>query len=152
MPNIASFLTPEQILASCQAQSKKQALQEIAWAVSRWNNLPEQEILQGLLARERLGSTATGHGVALPHARFAVLENAISLFVQLESPVDFDAPDGLPVDLLFVLLVPEAAQSDSLRIMARMAKLLGDRNACTKLREAVTSDNIYDILVEDDAI
>lgn len=148
--DVASFLSQEAIVASCAASSKRQILQAIAQEAVRLTGLNEREVLHALIARERLGSTAMGKGVALPHARFSKLDRLVTLFVRMQNPVDFDSPDGEPVDLLFVLLAPAEADAEHLRAMARVSRLLRDTHSCGKIRQAVTSEVIYSLLTAQD--
>lgn len=148
--DVATFLSPAAVISTCPASSKRQVLQEVARAAERLTGLAEREVLNALLARERLGSTATGKGIAIPHARFGKLDRLVSLFVRMQSPVDFDAPDDAPVDLLFVLLAPAEGNADHLRAMARVSRLLRDSHSCGKIRQAVTAEVIYNLLTAQD--
>lgn len=148
--DIASFLSSDAILSNCAATSRKQALHEVAKQAANITGLSEREVLNALMERERLGSTGMGNGIAIPHARFGKLTQLKALFVQLQSPVAFDAPDGKPVDLLFVLLAPAENNSDHLRAMARVSRLLRDSHSCGKIRQAVTAGVIYHLLTADD--
>jgi PTS system nitrogen regulatory IIA component len=118
-----------------QASSKKRALEEAARQLSGCPSTPEPEyIFERLLERERLGSTGLANGVALPHARMAGLEHAYGVFLRLAAPVDFDALDGQPVDLVFALLVPEEATDEHLQLLAELARLFSDPALCEQLR------------------
>lgn len=152
--DIASFLTPDGVVPAMEAVSKRQALQLIAERAAVLTGLPSRVISQGLLAREKLGSTAVGRGVAIPHARLPVLTSTFGMFVRLTTPVVFDeAGEQPPVDLLFVLLAPEGSNpTDHVRSMARISRLLRDSHACEKIRAAVTADIIYAILTAQDEV
>lgn len=118
-----------------QASSKKRAIEEAARQLGTCPSLPEPEqIFERLLERERLGSTGLANGVALPHSRIAGLDRAYGVFLRLASPVDFDALDGQPVDLLFALLVPEEATDEHLQLLAELARLFSDPKLCQLLR------------------
>jgi PTS system nitrogen regulatory IIA component len=104
-----------------------------------------------LLERERLGTTGVGNGIAIPHGKLAGLKQLFGMFARLEQPVDFDAIDEQPVDLIFLLLAPEAAGADHLKALARVSRLLRDRSVCEKLRGANQADAIYALLTESPA-
>ena len=101
-----------------------------------------------LLERERLGSTGVGDGVAIPHGKLPELGHLFALFARLDAPVDFDAVDGVPVDLLFLLLAPESAGADHLKALTKVSRYLGDAEVCARLRVAADTDSIYAILTE----
>lgn len=140
------FLQPRAVLAGLKATSRKQALQEISRLAGDITGLTERNIYDALQERERLGSTAPGGGVAVPHARMPGLSSIIGVFAQLDRPVPFDAPDDEPVDLLFVLLTPEAAGGDHLTALARISRILRDKRNCELLRAATTTDALYALL------
>ena len=132
---LSDLITQGCIGLDVQASSKKRALEEAARQLSACPSTPEPEqVFERLLERERLGSTGLANGVALPHARMAGLERAYGVFLRLASPVDFDALDGQPVDLLFALLVPEEATDEHLQLLAELARLFSDAQLCEKLR------------------
>ena len=107
---------------------------------------PVYEIASVLMERERLGSTGVGHGVAIPHGRFSELEKICGIFVKLGKPVNYDAIDDQPVDLIFLLLVPEHAGADHLKALAKISRVLRDQSICAKLRGTDSGDAIYAIL------
>lgn len=153
---ILDILTPERIQAGLAVTSKKRLLQLAAKAVEKalaataaappgnghHGNLAER-VFDALLARERLGSTALGDGVAVPHCRLAGCTQAIGVLLQLATGIDFDAPDGQPVDLLFVLVVPERAHDEHLQLLGSVAALFNDPAARTALREARSSQELH---------
>ena len=126
--------------------SKKQALQELAARASEILKRDEREIFETLNQRERLGSTGVGHGIAIPHGKLAKMETLFGMFARLEKPVDFEALDGEPVDLVFLLLAPEAAGADHLKALARVARLLRDPEVAKKLRASRDAASIHAIL------
>jgi PTS system nitrogen regulatory IIA component len=142
------LLTPDAVLAGLKANGKKQALQDIAARASAVVGLPERDIFETLLQRERLGSTGIGDGIAIPHGRSTALERLRGLFVRLDKPIDFEALDGQPVDILFVLLAPEGAGADHLKALARVARVLRDRATLERVRGAHDAAAIYAILTE----
>lgn len=144
--DLSELLTPDAILPSLHAQSKKQVLQEVSATAARLTGLPEREIFDTLLQRERLGSTGVGQGVAIPHGKLKSLDRLVGVFARLARAVDFDALDDQPVDLAFVLLAPESAGADHLKALARIARVLRDPSLAEKLRTADGVDAIYAIL------
>jgi PTS system nitrogen regulatory IIA component len=141
------FLTPEAVLPAVRAQGKKQALQELSAGAARLlTDLDSREIFDTLLQRERLGSTGIGDGVAIPHGKLPKLDHLFGLVARVERPIDFDAIDGQPVDLLFLLLAPEGAGADHLKALARVARLLRDPDIAAKLRESRDRDALYAVL------
>jgi len=144
--NLSDLLKPDAILASLHAQSKKQVLQEVAGTAARLTELPEREIFDTLLQRERLGSTGVGQGVAIPHGKLKTLDRLVGVFARLARPVEFDSLDDQPVDLIFLLLAPESAGADHLKALAKIARILRDHSMAEKLRAAVDADGIYAVL------
>ncbi len=145
------LLTPDAVIAPLKANGKKQALQEIAQRAALITGLAERDIFETLLQRERLGSTGIGDGIAIPHGRPAALDRLRGMFVRLEKPIDFEALDGQPVDIMFVLLAPEAAGADHLKALARVARVLRDRTTLERVRRAHDASAIYAILTENAA-
>src|SRR5690606_14444071 len=115
-------------------KNEKQLLTELAACASRFCGLQERDIFDVLLQRERLGSTGLGQGVAIPHGKMAGLKQIVGVFARLAEPVDFDAADGEPVDIVFLLLAPEGAGADHLKALARISRLLREGSAVEKLR------------------
>lgn len=145
---ITDLLTPGSVIAALKAQSKKQLLQDLAARVAPIAGLPERRIFETLTERERLGTTGVGQGIAIPHGRLNGLEKITGLFARLESPIDYDAVDNQPVDLVFLLLAPEQAGADHLKALARVSRLLRNQAVCEKLRAANESQALYAILTE----
>jgi len=145
---ISDILTPERVVASLRATSKKQALQELARHASDITGLNERAIFDVLLERERLGTTGVGNGIAIPHGKLNELDGLYGLFARIEKPVDFDSIDDDPVDLIFVLLAPEGAGADHLKALARVSRLLRDETVCEKLRGSDTPEALFAILNE----
>ncbi len=145
---IDELITPQSVIAHLRATSKKHALQELAKRAAEATGLPERAIFDVLLERERLGTTGVGNGIAIPHGKLPELKRLHGLFARLETPVDFDAIDDQPVDLIFLLLAPETAGADHLKALARVSRLLRDRAVCEKLRGADQPDAIYALLTE----
>ncbi|GGH08284.1 PTS IIA-like nitrogen-regulatory protein PtsN [Alsobacter metallidurans] len=145
---LSDFLTPEAVLPVLRANTKKQALQDLAERASALSGLPERDLFDTLLQRERLGSTGIGHGIAIPHGKLAKSPKLFGLFARLEKPIDFEALDGEPVDLIFLLIAPEAAGADHLKALARVARVLREPAITAKLRAARDADAIYAILTQ----
>jgi len=145
---IADLIDPAAVIPNLRATSKKQALQELARRAAKQTELPERQIFEVLVERERLGTTGVGNGIAIPHGKLNDLDRLHAVFARLETPVDFDAIDDQPVDLVCVLLAPEGAGADHLKALARISRLLRDRTVCEKLRGSESADAIYAILTE----
>ena len=144
--DIDELITPAAVVARLRVANKKQLLQEISRRAAALVELHERQIFDSLLERERLGSTGVGNGIAIPHAKLPGLTHLQGLFVRLDPPVDFDAVDEQPVDLVFLLLAPAAAGADHLKALARVSRLLRDRQICEKLRGAEHPDALYALL------
>jgi PTS system nitrogen regulatory IIA component len=149
--DIIDLLSADAVVPNLKATGKKQALQELASVAARVTSRDEREIFDILLERERLGTTGVGHGIAIPHGKLKGLDRLYGIFARLERPVDFDAIDDEPVDLVFVLLAPETAGADHLKALARVSRLLRDRVYCEKLRGSDSRDALFAILTEQTA-
>ncbi|MFY9693585.1 MAG: PTS sugar transporter subunit IIA, partial [Xanthobacteraceae bacterium] len=123
MPLI-DLVAPNAILPALKVNSKKQALHELAARAALLSGQNERAIFDILMQREKLGSTAVGNGIAIPHGKMPGLTRLFGLFARLDRPVDFEALDNQPVDLVFLLLAPEGAGADHLKALARIARLL----------------------------
>jgi nitrogen PTS system EIIA component len=145
---IASLLSANAVIAPLRANGKKALLQDIAAHASSLTGLAEREVFEILLQRERLGSTGVGDGIAIPHGRVHGLESMFGMLVRTDKPVDFEALDGLPVDILFVLLAPDHAGADHLKALAKVARLLRDRAVLDRVRSAHDAAAIYGIVTE----
>jgi len=145
---LTDLVSPEAVLCGVKASSKKQALQEIALRATDAYGLDTRSVLEGLVAREKLGSTAMGNGVAIPHARIEGLGQIVGLFARLERPVEFEAADGQGVDLIFTLLAPQEAGSDHLRALAKVSRLMRNPSVRTKLRETDGTESLYALVTE----
>ena len=146
MPTTTDLVSPNAIIPAMKVNGKKQALQEIAAKAASLTGQNEKAILEILLQREKLGSTGVGNGVAIPHGKLPKLGNVFGLFARLERAVDFEALDGQPVDLIFLLLAPEGAGADHLKALARVARLLRDPDIARKLRESRDAEALYAVL------
>jgi len=143
---LTDFVAPNAVIPALKVNNKKQALQELAARAAELTGQNERAILDILLQRERLGSTAVGSGIAIPHGKLPRLGRLFGLFARLERPIDFDALDGQPVDLVFLLLAPEGAGADHLKALARVARLLRDPEIAHKLRDSRDVNAIFAVL------
>ena len=148
---IADLITPQSVIANFRVGSKKQALQELAKKAASLVGQPEKLVFDVLSERERLGTTGVGLGIAIPHGKLPGLDRMTGLFARLDKPVDFEAIDNQPVDLIFLMLAPEDAGADHLKALARVSRLLRDRAVCAKLRGTDSADALYALLTEDRA-
>ena len=148
MPSL-DFLSPDAIAPALKAQSKKQALHDLAAQASRLIDRDEREIFETLLQRERLGSTGIGDGVAIPHGKLPRLDRLFGLFARLEKPIDFEALDGEPVDAMFLLLAPEGAGADHLKALARVARMLREPGIHERIRAARDASALYAVLTQE---
>ncbi len=144
---IADILSPARILGDADHNSKKSALQSLAALIAGADqDITQAEVFESLLARERLGSTGLSYGVALPHGRRKAGEKTIAAFLRLRKGIDYDAPDKLPVDLLFALLVPEASTDEHLRLLSKLAARFDDAALRERLRAARSSTALFSLL------
>jgi nitrogen PTS system EIIA component len=148
MMDIADLLTPGGVVPNLRAANKRQALQELAKRAATITGRHERAIFEVLLERERLGTTGIGSGTAIPHGRMPDLQQLYAVFARLEKPVDFEAIDNQPVDLIFLLLTPDAAGADHLKALARLSRLLRDKAMCEKLRGTDSADALYALLAD----
>jgi len=143
---LADLVAPNAILPALKVNGKKQALQELAAKAADLCGQNERAVFEILLQREKLGSTGVGNGIAIPHGKLPKLNKLFGLFARLDRPVDFEALDGQPVDLIFLLLAPEGAGADHLKALARVARLLRDSEIARKLRDSRDAEAIYAVL------
>ncbi len=146
--DLGDLLTKDAVIAGLKAKSKKQAIQEMSSKAAELTGLSEREIFDTLLQRERLGSTGVGNGIAIPHGKLTRLDGLVGLFARLDKPVDFDALDDQPVDLVFLLLAPEGAGADHLKALARIARQLRDSRVTEGLRSSSDASEIYSLLTQ----
>jgi nitrogen PTS system EIIA component len=146
--DLSDLITPDAIMPSVKVSSKKQLLQEMAGRAAALTGLVERQIFDVLLQRERLGSTGVGHGVAIPHGKLPGLPRICGVFARLDKPINFEAMDDQPVDLVFLLLAPEGAGADHLKALARIARVLREPTAAKKLRGCRDAAGLYALLIE----
>ncbi len=142
MNPLNNLISADQVLLDLEAGSKKRVFEQAGILFEARLSLARSVIFDSLFAREKLGSTGLGQGVAIPHGRIKGLKHAAGAFLRLAAPVPFDSPDGRPVDLLFVLLVPEQATEQHLQILSELAQRFSDRAFREKLHAAGNPDEI----------
>jgi len=141
-----TLIEPAAILPALRATSKKQVLQELAEKAATLTGLPEREVFETILQREKLGSTGVGNGIAIPHGKLQALDHIVGVFARLTRPVDFDALDDQPVDLVFLLLAPEGSGADHLKALSKVARLLRDRDTVANIRDAHDAGSLYALM------
>lgn len=144
---IAEILSPDRVTQGHTFTSKKKALEELSGLLAHGvPGVPASDILTSLAAREKLGSTGLGHGVAIPHGRMAGVNHSVGAFMRLKHPLDYDAHDGQPVDLVFGLLVPQGATETHLKHLAAIAEMFSDNAFCQQARSAADAGALYKLI------
>ena len=146
MNRLASILPVEQVLVSVEVTSKKRAFEEAGLLFESQHGLSRALVTDSLFARERLGSTGLGHGVAIPHGRIKGLKAPMAAVFQLSQAIGFDAPDEQPVQLLIFLLVPEAATQKHLEILSEIAELLSDGGLRERIKSCSSRDDLHGLI------
>ena len=146
MNQLTQLLSTDNIVLDLDAGSKKRVFEHAGLLFENNQGIARSTVFDSLFAREKLGSTGLGQGVAIPHGRIKGLKHACGAFLRLAAPVPFDSPDGKPVSLLFVLLVPEQATEQHLQILSELAERFSDRNCREALRTAESADSVLKIL------
>ena len=146
MNRLAAILPPEQVLVDVDATSKKRAFEEAGLLFENLHGLSRALVTDSLFARERLGSTGLGHGVAIPHGRIKGLKSPMAAVFRLAQPIGFDAPDEQPVTLLIFLLVPEAATQKHLEILSEIAELLSDAALRERIKTSPTAADLHQLV------
>jgi PTS system nitrogen regulatory IIA component len=146
MNRLASILPLEQVLVHFDATSKKRAFEEVGFLFESRHGLSRAGVTDSLFARERLGSTGLGHGVAIPHGRIKGLKSPLAAVVQLAQAIGFDAPDDQAVNLLIFLLVPEAATQKHLEILSEIAEMLSDASLREKLGSSTSAQDLHGLI------
>lgn len=145
MNQIAQLLNSENIVLDLDASSKKRVFEQVGLLFENNQGIARSTVFDSLFAREKLGSTGLGQGIAIPHGRIKGLKHASGAFLRLTTPVPFDSPDGKPVSLLFVLLVPEQATEHHLQILSELAERFSDRSCREALCSADNADAVRKI-------
>jgi nitrogen PTS system EIIA component len=143
---LGDLIAAEAVIPRLVAKNKKQLLQDLAERAAVLTGLRGRDILEAVLERERVGSTAMGRGIAIPHGRVAGLQRIVTVFARLDQPLDFEATDEEPVDLVFLLLAPEHAGADHLKALARISRLLREPTTIEKLRASKDRAALYAVL------
>jgi PTS system nitrogen regulatory IIA component len=146
MNQLASLLSVNRILLDVGAESKKQLFEQVGQLLNAESSVASKVVLESLLAREKLGSTGLGQGVAIPHGRIKGLKTASGVFVRLRHPIEFDAPDQLPVRLLFILFVPAQATDLHLEILSELAQLFSNKVVRDSLCQSASAKDVLDII------
>jgi PTS system nitrogen regulatory IIA component len=149
--DLSDLIDASSILPAVKANSKKQLLQMLSEKAAQIIDLPEREIFDTILQRERLGSTGVGNGIAIPHGKPPGVKRITGVFARLETPVDFEALDDQPVDLVFLLLAPEGAGADHLKALSRIARILRDAETVAKIRGTRDAAAIHALLSQSPA-
>lgn len=146
---ISEILSPDRIRFDSTCSSKKAALETLANLIANDNpKLNQLEVFDSLVNRERLGSTGLGHGVAIPHGRINNENKTLGAFIRMQTPVDYDAADKQPVDILFALLVPEESTDEHLQILSKLAEKFSNTEFLNKLRNEKSTEAVYRLLAE----
>jgi PTS system nitrogen regulatory IIA component len=143
---INNLLPAENVLADFDAGSKKRVFERAGQLFEASHGVAAAHVFDSLFAREKLGSTALGYGIAIPHGRIKGLKDTACAFIRLAKPIDFDAPDNLPVDLLFILLAPAAATDLHLQILGELAQMFSEKSMRDRLRQAPDSQTLHALL------
>lgn len=145
---LSDLITPQRIASELSSGSKKRTLEKLSQLiVANDPDLSQHEVFESLIARERLGSTGLGKGVALPHGRLKESHKTLAAFAQLSEGIDYDAPDNQPVDLCFALLVPPDSTEEHLHILALLSEMLRDEELRDHLRKASSAEELYELLI-----
>jgi nitrogen PTS system EIIA component len=148
MNRLAKFLPLENVVIDLSVTSKKRVFEQAGLIFENQNGIGRSIVTDNLFARERLGSTALGEGVAIPHGRIKGLKQPLAAFVRLDQPIPFESPDGQPVSLLIFLLVPEQATQQHLEILSEIAQLLSDREARERLHTEQNLEELHRLLTQ----
>lgn len=143
---LSEIMSGNSVFVGLKANSKRQLLQELADKAAEVTGISDRTVFDTVLERESLGTTGFGNGTALPHGRFAELDKIYGFFAKLASPVDYDAVDGKPVDLVFMLLSPESSGADHLTALAQASRILKDESIRSKIRQISSAQEIYALL------
>lgn len=143
---LSEIMSGNSIIMGLKSGNKRQMLQDMATIAAEITGINERTIFDTILERENLGSTGFGDGTALPHGRFADLDKVYGFFAKLNTPIDFDAIDGKPVDLVFMLLSPEGSGADHLTALAQTSRILKDESTRTKIRQISSAQEVYALL------
>ena len=144
---ISKVMPPENVILDTDSTSKKRIFERIGILFENTQRVARSQVFDSLFAREKLGSTGLGHGVAIPHGRIKGLRDAVATFVKTQTAIPFDAPDGQPVNLIFVLLVPERATDLHLQLLGELAQMFSDKTFREKLQSSNDAAVIHQLFV-----
>ena len=145
---LEDILTPDRCYCQISGVSKKRLLTTIGELIANNSeSLESEQVFGALMAREQLGTTGLGNGIAIPHSRVPFCNEIIGALITLDTPIDFDAMDSKPVDLFFVLIVPEVKTNEHVETLAKIAEMLNDEDFCYTLRHTQDSDDLYNIAI-----
>ncbi len=145
---ISKLLRPEFVLLDLDVGSKKRVFEQIGLLFENHRQIARSQIYDSLFAREKLGSTALGHGIAIPHGRIKNGKETLTAFVRTKEPISFEAPDGNPVRLIFAVLVPEHATETHLQILSELAQMFSEPSAREALLNCTTVEQTYQLLID----
>jgi nitrogen PTS system EIIA component len=145
---LSDLIAPDAVIPALKAKSKKLVLEDLSHRAAKLEKLSGRDLFEALLQRERLGSTGVGRGIAIPHCRLAGVKRIACVFARLDAAIPFDAMDGEPVDLVFLLLAPEDAGADHLKALACLSRLMRDPKLMTQLRAAKDQMSLYALLTQ----
>jgi PTS system nitrogen regulatory IIA component len=148
MSLISKILTPECVLLDSESASKKRVFERVGLLFENTQHIARSQVFDSLFAREKLGSTGLGQGVAIPHGRVKGLRDAVAAFVKMQNPIPFDAPDGLPVNFIFVLLVPERATDMHLQLLGELAQMFSDQTFRDQLQNTDDPVTIHKLFTD----
>jgi PTS system nitrogen regulatory IIA component len=151
MDELSDILSPDAIQAALSVPNKKVLFQQLSAAAGKIVGIEPKTIVERLVERERLGSTGFGGGVAIPHGKIDGLDRVVGVFARLAQPIDFNAIDDMPVDIVFLLLSPPDAGVEHLKALARVSRKLRDRSFVAKLRGAGSEDALYALFATGEA-
>jgi PTS system nitrogen regulatory IIA component len=145
---ISKLLTPEHVLLDLDVSSKKRVFEQVGLMFENSHHLARSAVYDSLFAREKLGSTGLGHGIAIPHGRLKHFKETLTAFVRLKQPIPFDSPDGQPVQLIFAVLVPEHATETHLQILSELAQMFSDKTMREQLAACPDAAAAHRLLTE----
>jgi PTS system nitrogen regulatory IIA component len=145
---IAKLLPLSNVLIDLEAGSKKRVFEQVGLLFENNNQIARSQVFESLFAREKLGSTGLGQGIAIPHGRIKGLKEAVGAMVRMKGPIPFDAPDSQPVNLIFVLLVPERATDVHLQILSELAQMFSDKALRERLLASATAEELHKLITD----
>ena len=145
---ISKLLPPANVILELDASSKKRVFEQVGLLFENHHQIARSQVFDSLFAREKLGSTGLGQGIAIPHGRIKGLKEAIGAIVRMKVPIPFDAPDGQPVNLVFVLLVPDRATDLHLQILSELAQMFSDKPFRERLLAGATPAAVHQLIAD----